>query len=118
MQRLTRLLMVVSLVSFGTISSLATEPWGPAALDGPSAGVVGKAMAELPPEVNIVGTAAGLRKGIFLGEVVEGGFIHAAGGKKYDVILALNGWRVDSIPELYVASQKLKPGNVATALIL
>ena len=51
--------------------------------------------------------------------MMEGGFVHAAGGEKNSILSSLlNGWRIDTIPELYVASSKLKPGKPANAVIL
>lgn len=55
----------------------------------------------------------GVIKGVYVGEVIEGGAAADAGLKKGDVITAVNGKEVNSMAELQESTALLKPGAKA-----
>jgi len=78
-------------------------------------GWLGIVIQEVTPDI---GEAIGVKEGILVAQVVEGGPADKAGLKVGDVIVALNGKRVEDLRDFQLSIMRTKPGTEVTLTVV
>ncbi len=78
-------------------------------------GWLGVVIQEITPDI---GEAIGVREGILIAQVVKDSPADRAGLKVGDIIVAINGKKLDSVRELQFSIMKTKPGTEVTLTVI
>ncbi|MDQ7081875.1 MAG: Do family serine endopeptidase [Aquificota bacterium] len=78
-------------------------------------GWLGVVIQEVTPDI---AEAIGVREGIIIAQVIKGSPADRAGLKVGDIIVALNGKKMDSVRDLQIAIMRTRPGTVVTLTVI
>ena len=78
-------------------------------------GWLGVVIQEITPDI---AEAIGVREGIIIAQVIKGSPADRAGLKVGDIIVALNGKKMDSVRDLQLSIMKTRPGTVVTLTVI
>jgi serine protease Do len=78
-------------------------------------GWLGVVIQEVTPDI---GEAIGVKEGIIIAQVIKGSPADRAGLKVGDIIVALNGKKMDSVRDLQIAIMRTRPGTVVTLTVI
>ena len=78
-------------------------------------GWLGVVIQEVTPDI---AEAIGVREGIIIAQVIKGSPADRAGLKVGDIIVALNGKKMDSVRDLQISIMRTKPGTVVTLTVI
>ena len=78
-------------------------------------GWLGIIIQEITPEIT---EAIGVKEGILIAQVMKGSPAERAGLKVGDIIIALNGRKLDSVRDLQLSIMKTKPGTIVSLTVI